>query len=197
MTKLTFALNLIATFAGIGLVFVSAAKRGLPEGSPPFMPYNVLAAVLYLPYVGPNIPGALPSSGSSPTTWYALMNDAVTGLSVVKTLVDNLSPLASNTNWNDYFSPVFESIINVAWMAPAIGGMFYPPPPTSTGWVGFASNMAFDIGGAATPGTLKSFYPGQPDGPIIAEAFFAATIALALTYSVFCVTYGGLKLAGK
>lgn len=46
------------------------------------------------------------------------MNDAITGLSIAKTLIDNTKIAANNDIYNNLCSPLIESIINFVWVFP-------------------------------------------------------------------------------
>jgi hypothetical protein len=199
-TNTAFILNLTAFSAAPVLWAVSFVKWTLQQATPsppPSTPLNFLAAVLYLPYVGPDIAEAV---GPGPTSWYVIMNDAVTGVAIVKTLVDNINPVSKNETWSTIVSPWLETLINVTWMAPAIGGVVPPATPQASDWVDFASNMAFDLGGATTPATLSAYYPylDPADQKIAALAAWGVSTGLGYgSYGILSVAYGSLKLAGK
>jgi hypothetical protein len=144
-------------------------------------------AAFYIPYVATNVPGALPPATSG--SWVNIMNDVVTSTSVVKTLLDNLIT-------NDAYSkasPWLETVINAAWLAPAIAAIYYAdydPTKHSSGHsklsdrLDCAANMAFDVGGVITPGTVV------PESPQIKLGFFAVQQLLSLTYGVLTIAYG-------
>jgi hypothetical protein len=124
------------------------------------------------------------------------MNDIVTSVSVVKTLVDNLT---TNDTWSKW-SPYLECLINLTWMAPAIGAIYYAdydPTDHSSGHskvsdrLDCAANMAFDVGGAITP---AAWVAESGEVRLIA---IAAQQVLSLTYGVLTIAYGAELYQGK
>jgi hypothetical protein len=192
MDGLTLGLNIGAGVATIAVIFTSSINWALSGEAP--APIKALAAGFYPLYVAPNVPGALAPATSG--SWNNIMNDIVTSVSVVKTLVDNLT---TNDTWSKW-SPYLECLINLTWMAPAIGAIYYAdydPTDHSSGHskvsdrLDCAANMAFDVGGAITP---AAWVAESGEVRLIA---IAAQQVLSLTYGVLTIAYGAELYQGK
>lgn len=176
--------NMAAPFAAGGLVVVGSLKRKVPAGVVP-TGLNLAGAALYLPYIGPDISFGLTTSYKA---WYTIMNDVVTAVSIVKTFIDTLKPLAASSLWSNQISPSLESAINITWLVPALAGIILNTSPQPSDWLGFVSDGFFDVGGAITPATLTANWPelDPVDQQIAADGFFVGSMAACLLYGVFC-----------
>lgn len=155
----------IAALPGALLVgFLAFTRRAAaideedPSGVTPSRVVRGLSAVSYLLYVAPNY-NAWQSAGS----WPVVMNDVVTGISIVKTFVD---AVCLEPTWTAA-SPWVEFGINLVWVVPAMGGLVATPRPPAWVWTLFAANMMFDIGGMLTPVT------SNPDFFVMSETLTA------------------------
>lgn len=142
---------------------------------------RALAATSYLLYVAPDITGAFYSS----TEWYVEMNYSLTIIATVKTWADN-TPILSNTSpWNDYASPILESLINAAWLTTAIAPIVLNTSPKTSDWCSMAANLAFDLGGVITFLTIKKFPPQ------VREIAFGIAQNLTVIYGILAIVVGG------
>jgi len=181
----TLALTIAAFFASLGLAIVNTLKRGLDTGEVS-TPLNVMAATLHLVYCGPDITSALQDQAK----WYNIMNDVVTGVSVLKTGIDNINPIARSATFSTYVSPWMETFINVTWLAPPIGA--FCDSPSGLNAINLASNLAFDAGGIIAPATLAFYWPelDPADAEGAALIFFLMAQALGGIYGTLVMGYG-------
>lgn len=171
----TLALNVGAFFAAFGVAIVNAAKTSV-DGDEPVWPLNLAAASLYLVYVSPNYISAL----TIPPAWYDPVNDTITGISILKTTVDNITPLAKNQNWS-FASPWMEMCINAFWLVPAIANVV--DKPSIIDIFSFTGNVLFDVGGILTPFA-------QQKGKVINEDLFEVIQVLGICYGLCSIGYG-------
>jgi hypothetical protein len=183
-------LNIGALFGAASVAVLAAAKRALAYvhiPAPRVIRYA--ATVTYLLYCAPNYPSAWVNSSS----WNTIMNDVVTIISILKTVADNSDTLNDGGTWAtswEKISPFAESVINAAWLAPAIGSALGASKPSD--WISYESNVCFDLGGIITFLTVD-----EVTGPELALAFFAAAEVMTLAYGVLCVAYAGTYIAGS
>ncbi|RHZ70284.1 hypothetical protein CDV55_101406 [Aspergillus turcosus] len=101
----TAALNISACFGSVIVGLFSALKRsGYPTPT-----IRIISATSYLAYTSPNITGLWINNEA----WYTVMNDTVTGISIIKTILDNTKTLSNNKLYSNLVSPFIESIINI------------------------------------------------------------------------------------
>jgi hypothetical protein len=166
----------ILAFPGSLLVANCAIKKHQTEGLPSTS-IRAIAAASYLLYVAPDISGAFYSS----TEWYVQMNYAITIVATVKTWADNTVILSNYSNWNDYASPILESIINATWLTTAIAPIVANTSPKASDWCSMGANLAFDIGGVITFLTIKKIPPPVP------EVAFGIAQLLTVAYGILGV----------
>jgi len=114
-------------------------------------------------------------------------------VSVVKTFVDAITPLALLPVWSNIISTGLESAINITWLAPAIGYIIMNADNLEpSDWLGYVSNVFFDVGGAFTPATIKEnwAYLGSPLMEATAQGFFESTCVASLMYGAFSLGAG-------
>jgi hypothetical protein len=108
-----FSANVLAWAAGIGVAVLTALKDSL--GDLPVL--GTALAACYIPYCAPDFGIGVAQ------TWDQIMNEAVTGISIVKTLVDgSLCGLPTVTEFQKFWypaSPWIGAAISLAWMVPA------------------------------------------------------------------------------
>jgi hypothetical protein len=183
-----FSLFGAAYFAGM-----SAIKYVLSEANEPIPGVVYGGAVASsLPYVLPNIAAAFNPGWD--TRW-PIMNDTVTGVWLLKTGLDNLPNIASNDSWNNFISPIGESIINCCWLVPAIAGSLEANSNLPSDLVELTANLCFDLGGIVTP--LSTGYLAKLEGAEAAGAVFVVQEVLTIGYGVLGAVTGGLVLDGK
>ncbi|KAF7128407.1 hypothetical protein CNMCM5793_003137 [Aspergillus hiratsukae] len=111
----TASLNITAFFGSIIVALFSALKRyGYPTPT-----IRIVSATSYLIYTSPNITGLWINNEA----WYTLTNDTVTGISIIKTVLDNTKTLSNNELYSKF--------------------------PTCD-WISLGANLAFDLGGMLT-----------------------------------------------
>jgi len=177
-----------ALFGSIVTVVMALEKKGESEAGTPSRPARYMAACAYFPYVAPDIVGVFNNAGA----WYTVMNDVVTVVAIVKTLTDNSDTLNTDTPqtveenqmWRTYVSPVAECLINGVWLAPAIGSIVADHSSKSA-WLGFGSNLAFDIGGLAAPASEQKIV-----GAEVAAVVFVGIQILTIVYGVLSAGAG-------
>lgn len=183
MDALAITANFTAAFGALGVAIVAPLKRIFQEQNiPPPVILRSLAAVLYFPYVAPNLVQAFQDSDR----WYTKLNDAVTAASVAKTVVDNTEWFSKNTRWSSYISPIMESVINSVWFVPALGSIGDKPKPKDSDVASFQGNMSFDLGGAITFLSEEQIVK-DPDTAIGA---FGLIETLTLAYGVLSLVAG-------
>ncbi|KAJ6108664.1 hypothetical protein N7523_009987 [Penicillium sp. IBT 18751x] len=143
-----------------------------------------ISMVSYLGYVMPDLIGGLQTS----RTWYNGLNWAITGVSIGKVAVDNIT---TNEIYQGIVGPLVECAINVAWVVPAVGD-FIENNRTTSAKENFAANILFDVGGMLTPGASKDIC-----GPEVVAAVLVAQLALNLGYGSCCVVAGDSVLNGN
>jgi hypothetical protein len=101
----TATLNISASFASIIVALFAALKRtGYPT-----LTTRIASATSNLVYTSPNIT----CLWIDEKAWYNVMNDTVTRISIIKTILDNTKTLTDNQIYSTLGSPLVESIINV------------------------------------------------------------------------------------
>ncbi len=128
--------EILAYFATLGLIPLSAAKSRNPDSHT----LAALYAVLYFPYVAPNI------QFNQQQTWDVIMDETITGISVWKTVGD---AVLCGDPWMSKASPYMELVINGAWQVPAVAGLVRSQDADSV--IAFLGNTAFDLSGVMAP----------------------------------------------
>lgn len=134
-----------AFFSSLLLIVVGAGRSDAPDDKG----LAILYGVLYLPYVSPNI--TVTRAGQ---TWDVIMSEAITGVSVAKTVADVAvicakQPGAEKSAWEKTYSPIGEACINALWEIPTVGAVVRKHD--ANGIVGFLGNTSFNFGGVLTP----------------------------------------------
>jgi hypothetical protein len=163
-----FSANVLALAASFGVSTFSAIKI--------YYPTSAIAsfgnALCYIPYCSPDFGIA------TAQTWDQIMNEAITGISIVKALVDiSLYKFDKNgengaflTFWSEA-SPFVEYVISTAWMVPAIWAL---SRSTSTQTiVSVAANVSFNATGIV--GIAAVFDPEQ-----FSKAFFTGVVVVTI-----------------
>jgi hypothetical protein len=168
-------LNISACFGSCVVAVFTALKRGGSSS----LPVRIISATSYLVYVSPNITGLWINNKA----WYNVMNDEVTGLSVVKTIVDNTKTLSDNELYSNVISPFIESIINVVWVFPPCFAIADNKNRQLSDWLSLGANLAFDVGGMLTVFTAPAIVGPGP----VCDGVFVLTEVLCIAYGVLCV----------
>jgi hypothetical protein len=170
-------LDITAGFSSILVALAMSAKNKVNLPAIASSKWRGLSFAAYLVYVGPDISGAFASSGSNAT----IANDVITGVSVLKTGVDNLEGPSRNATWQKV-SPYLECLINLSWFYPPIQA-FIDSDKKKSDQSALAANLLFDCGGALTP------FQNRPE-------VFAAMIMYTLTYGYAIAQSGVMVAAG-
>jgi hypothetical protein len=181
----TATLNISAFFGSLTVAIFSALKR---YGSPT-QTIRIVSATSYLVYTSPNIPGLW----SNNEAWYTLMNDTVTGISIIKTIVDNTKTLSNNEFYSNLVSPFIESIINIVWVFPPCFAIAADKDRKDSDWCSLGANLAFDLGGMLTVFTSPAIVGPGPE----CELAFLLAEDLCFVYGAICLGTAGTLLAGK
>ena len=181
---LTLSLYLAGEYASAAMIAINGAKAIIDPAPCPWW-LSLLGFAAYLPYVAPNIPGAL---GDDDTAWYTILNDGVTLISICKVGLDAL-PDAEDSPWPKKISPWIETAINTVWLVPACAAIAAGPQVVSNR-LGFVANAFFDLSGCITPATVFEQWKADP---VTAKAGSAAFTVLSLfgtmLYGIFCGAY--------
>lgn len=176
------SLNISAVFGSIIVALFGALKRG---GSPT-LTIRVVCATSYLVYTSPNITGLWINEKA----WYNIMNDGVTGISIIKTILDNKKSFADNDFYNNLISPLIESIINVVWVFPPCFSIAANNNRQDSDWLSLCANLAFDLGGMLTVFTSPAIVGPGP----VCDGFFMAAEVLCVAYGALCCCSGATVL---
>jgi hypothetical protein len=168
-------LNISACLGSVVVAVFAAFKRA---GSST-LPIRIISATSYLIYVSPNITGLWVDNRA----WYNIMNDRVTGMSVIKTILDNTKTLSDNELYSNVISPFIESIINVVWVFPPCFAIADNTNPQVSDWLSLSANLAFDVGGMLTVFTAPAIVGPGP----ICDGAFVVTEIFCIAYGVLCV----------
>jgi hypothetical protein len=145
-------------------------------------------------YVAPDIFGQLPDLQNK--QWWALTNETITDLMVVKSMVDmgvGLTTLVSGNStptrspvqglW-DPVSPWLDFAGNLLWQVPTTAAVFDPENQNTTGVLNFAGGTCFDCNGILSPALADD------DDPISWGMLVAAA-------TVFNLAYGSMSCAAS
>lgn len=193
---LSFSCNVSAFFGSIAVdifTFEKYTDANTPAGSSSKLT-NLLSAVAWLPYASPAISQALSDSGNV----VQIMNDVAAGIALLKVLFDtSVSCVTSQTTesglaraacdlYSDFGSPILDTVINIFWLAPAIGGLVESIEAGDNlvdPLVGFVANLAFDYGGILAPGTANKIMT-EPD---LRTTIQGAVLVLNYVYGGGCL----------
>ncbi|RLL95242.1 hypothetical protein CFD26_105060 [Aspergillus turcosus] len=179
----TAALNISACFGSVIVGLFSALKRsGYPTPT-----IRIVSATSYLVYTSPNITGLWINNEA----WYTVMNDTVTGISIIKTILDNTKTLSNNELYSNLVSPFIESIINIVWVFPPAFAIAANKNRQDSDWFSLGANLAFDLGGMLTVFTSPAIV-----GPGPSDAVFVVAEVLCFAYGALCVCSAGTLLSG-
>ena len=173
----------IASAVGaLSLSIFSPLKQKFPE----VKPFAVINGLSYLLYVAPDMMGQIPDLQNA--KWWAITNNAISDLMVVKSMVDmgvGLTPLksAARTGW-DPVSPWLDFGGNIAWQVPTTFAFLDPENWNTAGILGFVGGSCFDCNGIL--------------GPVLADdsepISWGITVALA---TLFNLAYGAMSCAAS
>jgi hypothetical protein len=188
---MTIVANFVAAFGSLGIIACAIAKKDDVEAdAPPPVPLALASSVFYLAYTMPDWVGWF-NPPDSPK-WYTQMSDLITQIEIVKTFCDNMLPLCTTEKWINKISPVFESVANLIWLAPA-GGAMAASDKRASDWLSLVGNIAFDLGGCVTFLTEEKIVN---NADVVAGAFTAAQIMNG-GYAVLSIGTGAALLNGS
>jgi hypothetical protein len=180
----TGSLNISAGFGSIIVAVFSALKRA----DAPTLTIRIISATSYLVYASPNITGLWIDNNA----WYTIMNDTVTGISIIKTILDNTKTLSNNELYSNLLSPFIETIINVVWVFPPCFAIAANTDPQPSDWFSLGANLAFDLGGILTVFTAPAIVGPGP----VCDAVFVTAEGLCIVYGALCICSAGTLLDG-
>jgi hypothetical protein len=173
-------LNGAGAFGALMTALLGAAKAQAPTDIMLAATY----ATAYVFYVAPDIPVTNPLKQQ----WWQRLNDAITGISVIKTFADICLAKSSGgkglADWTAV-SPIVEFAINLVWQVPTTMPIVPTEDytPDGSAIVAFLGGTSFDVGGMLTPQTSEVW---QPDAKA-REISVTAQSSCALIYGLTCL----------
>jgi len=179
-----FATGIVSLFGGFALIIVTNVQRLADVVGVPFPYAKTLATIGYLSniaYVLPNI-ATLVNAGTD--SWSSQVNNAVTGVSILKGMAAIPAAASSNSAVSKGFAFV-ESFINVVWNVPVIDNIVVNQNAVTSTYKSLVpesiGNFAFKLGG------ILEF-------PIAMISDVKAKAILALVQAVLMVGYGAFMI---
>ncbi len=128
----------------------------------------------YLLYVAPDMIGQIPDLQNA--KWWAIFNNAVSDLMVVKSMVDmgvGLTPAksAAREAW-DPVSPWLDFGGNIVWQVPTTAALFDPENQNTAGIISFFGGTCFDCNGILSPVLADDSEPVSWFAFVALAAFF-------------------------
>ena len=140
----------IASAVGaLSLVIFSPLKQKFPQSKV----FPVINGLSYLLYVAPDVMGQIPDLQKA--KWWAVTNQRITDLMVVKAAVDMgvaLTPQGSAAQgaWNPV-SPWLDFGGNIVWQVPTSAALFDPENQNPAGILSYWGGTCFDCNGVMSP----------------------------------------------
>jgi hypothetical protein len=164
------------------LCFFSPLKQKFPESKV----FPVINGLSYLLYASPDVMGQIPDVQKS--KWWAVTNQVVTDLMIVKAMVDmgvalTATDSAAQGGWNPV-SPWLDFAGNIVWQVPTTAALFDPENQNTAGILSFFGGTCFDCNGVLSPALADDSEPIS----------WAVLVALA---SFFNLAYGALSCAAS
>ena len=177
---ISFILNGAGAFGALMTALLGAAKAQAPTDIMLASTY----ATAYVFYVAPDIPVTNPLKQQ----WWQQLNDAITGISVIKTFADIYLAKSSGGKALGYWtsvSPIVEFAINLVWQVPTTMPIVPTEDytPDGSAIIAFLGGTSFDVGGMLTPQTSEVW---QPDAKV-REISVTAQSSCALIYGLTCL----------
>lgn len=181
-----FVTGIVSLFAGAVLIVVTNIQRGLGDPPPPILSraLSTIACLGNIAYVSPNIATLI---NARTDNWYANLNNALTGVSILKGMAAIL--FATNAGAGKVFA-FLESLLNAVWNVPVIanvvanagvGGTTYKSLLPET-----IGNLAFNFGG------MLEFPIAIDEDPESKAASAADQAGLMVTYGLAMIVAGGI-----
>jgi hypothetical protein len=173
----------IASAVGaLSLSIFSPLKQKFPE----VKTFSVINGLSYLLYVAPDMMGQIPDLQNA--KWWAIFNNTVSDLMVVKSMVDmgvGLTPAQSAARgaW-DPVSPWLDFGGNIVWQVPTTAALFDPENQNTAGILSYFGGTCFDCNGVLSPVLADDSEP-------ITWAVFVALAAF------FNLAYGAMSCAAS
>jgi hypothetical protein len=173
----------IASVVGaVSLCIFSPLKQKFPQSKV----FPVINGLSYLLYVAPDIMGQIPDLQNK--KWWAITNEIITDLMVVKAGVDMgvaLTAVGSSaqTVWNPV-SPWLDFGGNILWQVPTTAALFDPENQNTAGILSYWGGTCFDCNGVMSP------VVADDDDPI------SWGIAVAIA-TFFNLAYGAMSVAAS
>lgn len=147
--RLVLATGIAAAVGSVAVSVFGPLKQKYPESKV----FPVLNGLSYLLYVAPDIAGQIPDVQKKKK--WAVINEVITDLMVVKALVDlgvGLTPQgsAAQDGWNPW-SPRIDAAGNILWQVPTTAALFYAENQNPAGILGYVGGTCFDCSGILAP----------------------------------------------
>ncbi|KAF4963459.1 hypothetical protein FSARC_8556 [Fusarium sarcochroum] len=141
----------------------------------------------YLLYMTPNFLYSVPHK------WFEGLNLAISGIDALKALADASGKIDKYLpKWSQFTSPIVESLINLVWLAPAVGS-YKDTPEKVVDSLGLAANVCFDVGGILTFATTPFVY----DNPEVNGGTFLIALATIPAYATLSALSSSAIMQGK
>ncbi|UOE46242.1 hypothetical protein MTO98_17725 [Mucilaginibacter sp. SMC90] len=152
---LVLSANIAGCVGALTQTFITTMKKTRPNKDNVFANKfaTVVNGIAYFFYAAPDIMGQIPDLQKD--KWWAITNEIITDLMVVKVLVDtrvNITPLNSpqQNAWNPK-SPWIDCVGNILWQIPTTAASYDSENENLAGRLGFWGGTCFDLNGMMSP----------------------------------------------
>ncbi|WP_153798445.1 hypothetical protein [Foetidibacter luteolus] len=156
--KIVFSGNISAFFGGMAMALVGGAKSAYEADTKKSnMGLSVAVAVIYLPYIAPDILQVAANLESDSGGWYDGANAFFAAIGLFKTFLD--IPFGNPGNEGDEFwagaSPYYDFMINLAWQVPTTFA-YLASDRKAADIAGLVGNTCFNASGILSPAIALS-----------------------------------------
>jgi hypothetical protein len=177
---ITVVLDMVGYVGAMLTLVINGTKKEMGDGNVPRW-LNIASFASHLPYIAPNIIGAV---GSDAGEWYTIVNDGVTTVSIAKAALDAM-PDEPDSIWPTKLSPWVECAINTVWLVPACAAIASSHSKKSDRF-SFVGNAFFDLGGCISPAMYWENWKSDPEtAEVGAEVFFRLGLLGTGLYGLF------------
>ena len=146
---LVLAAGISSTVGAVILSIFGPLKTKFPETRI----FSIISGVFYVFYAAPDVVGQIPDLEDK--KWWAIMNETLTDLMVVKAAVDvgvslTSKDSAAQSGWNPV-SPWLDFGGNIIWQVPTTAAIFDPENQNTSGILGLWAGTCFDCNGIMSP----------------------------------------------
>lgn len=152
--RFVLAGGILSAVGSLSLCVFSPLKQKFPA----VKVFSVINGISYLLYVAPDMMGQIPDLQNK--KWWAIFNNVVSDLMVVKAMVDmgvgltsytdSATKSAARTGW-DPVSPWVDFGANIVWQVPTTAAFFDPENWNTAGILSFVGGSCFDANGIMSP----------------------------------------------